>query len=377
MQELRPPYHYGAPVEPPWFCDREAEVAAIESRMRDGIHVFLLSPRRYGKTSLLFRAMTRFGEGGGRVGYANLLLCTNEIEVASSVLSAVVEGVLSGPGRARHALEDVIRRLRVTPQLSVTTDGKVQLSFDPSVGRRVWRDVLEDALGLLEQTSDKRPSALVLDEFQVVAGIGAKGLGGTFKAVADRMRHVSLVFSGSHLSIMEKLTKARGAPLYGMGERIVLDVVPEAPMVSYLQRRARASGMRLSKVTAQRIYVLADTVPNYVQQLAFAAYELAGTSSEITDVHVDKGLSAVTRRQAGDFAEKYEQLSPSQQRILKVLAAEPVSRVYTKSFLDAVDVANANAVTTALRVLGEREMVQRRGGKWAVVDPFLRYWLTS
>lgn len=369
------PYRYGAPVEPPWFCDREDEIGTLTARMRDGIHVFLLSPRRYGKTSVLLRALSRFAEDGGHAGYANLLLCTNEIEVATSVLEAATRAVLSAPGRARHGLEDLLRQLRVRPQVTVGADGSVGFGFEPSVGTRSWRAVLEDALAVLERASGRRRAALVLDEFQVVASVG-RGLGGAFKALADSARRTGIVFSGSHLSVMEKLTRGVGAPLQGMGERVVLDVVERAPMVAYLQRRARAAGKQLAAGTAGRIYTLADAVPNHVQQLAYAAWESAGERQAVTDDDVDAGLHAVALRQGGDFAERFERLAPSQQRLLKALAASPTERVYARAFLDAVGVANANAVTKALGVLAERELVVRRGGQWAVADPFLRHWVT-
>ena len=98
----RGPYRFGAPVEPPWFCDREAELEVLSGRMVAGIHVFVLSPRRYGKTSLIRRAMATVEAGGGRCAYANLLLATDEVELASTILQAVVRGLLGPVGRARH-----------------------------------------------------------------------------------------------------------------------------------------------------------------------------------------------------------------------------------------------------------------------------------
>lgn len=47
----RRPYRFGAPVEPPWFGDREEGLEVLTGRMAAGIHVFVLWPRRYGKTS--------------------------------------------------------------------------------------------------------------------------------------------------------------------------------------------------------------------------------------------------------------------------------------------------------------------------------------
>ena len=371
------PFRYGAPVEGESFCDRREELVGLTGRMRSGIHAFVLSPRRYGKTSLLLEALRRFRRSGGRGGYANLLLCTTEDEVAAAVLNAVVREVLRPVGRARQNLEEVLGRLRVTPSVKMGPDGSVSLSFDPSVGAARWIEVREDAAGLLESSSGRRPATLVLDEFQHVAEVGTGGLGGAFKAVADRVRHGSLVFSGSHLSVMERLTVGRGAPLLGMGETFRLGVVPEAEMAAHLAERAASAGKVLSEATARVLYSRADGIPNDVQWLAHGAFEAAGRSKTITDATVEAAMAAVVSRQAGLFAERYEALSAAQQRIVRELARGPVERVYAKAFLDRVRVANANAVTTALRALSDREIVRRGEARWQLASPFFRAWLVD
>lgn len=375
--EQRNPFRYGAPVQAENFCDRSAELAALTERMLSGIHAFVLSPRRYGKTSLLLEALRAFRDQSGRGGYANLLLCSTADEVAAVVLTAVVREVLRPVGRARRGIEDVVRHLRVAPTIGIGADGAVSLSFDPVTGAARWLDVLEDAIGLLEEVGERQPAALVLDEFQQIAEVGPKGLGGTFKALADQARHASLVFSGSHLSVMERLTRGRGAPLLGMGETFHLDVVPEDDMVAHLVARARAGGKRLGEEPARELYRMTYGVPNDVQWLAHAAYEAAGAAKVIGVDDIRAGMASVVARQAGLFAERYEALSASQQRIVREMARRPVEKVYAKAFLDAVRVANANAVTTALRVLGEREMVRRDGARWQLVSPFFRAWLLA
>jgi uncharacterized protein len=367
------PFRYGAPVEAASFCDRKSELDTLTARMRSGIHAFVLSPRRYGKTSLLLEALRRFRKSGGRGGYANLLLCTTEPEVAGVVLTTVVREVLRPVGRTRRNLEDVVGHLRVAPQIELSPDGKLSLTLHPAVGPERWHEVLEDAVGLLERTGERRPAALVLDEFQQVAEIGPKGLGGAFKALADQARGTSLVFAGSRLSVMERLTRARGAPLLGMGETFNLEVVPEDDMSAHLVARARRGGKRLTRADARVLYRRADGIPNDVQWLAHAAFESAGDS--ITGEAIEAGLASIVRRQAGFFAERYESLSPSQQRIVRELARSPREKVYAKAFLDAVSVANANAVTTALRALGEQELVRRDGRQWRLASPFFRAWL--
>jgi hypothetical protein len=380
----RNPYRYGAPVEAESFCDRGPELAALGARMESGIHVFVLSPRRYGKTSLLLEGLRRFRRHGGRGGYANLLFCTTDDEVAGVVLTAVMREVLRPVGRARHSLEEMLRHVRVAPQVSVGVDGAVRVSFNAdaaasggSGGAVSWIDVLTDAINLLERASERRPAALVLDEFQQVAEIGPKGMAGAFKAIADQARKTSLIFSGSHLTVMERLTRDRGAPLLGMGEMLQLDVVPEAQMVPHLMTRAQAGGKRLDEDVAAELYRAAGAIPNDVQWLAHAAFESAGTRKVIRVEDVEAGMESIVARQASTFADRYEALSPAQQRIVRQLARGPVEKVYARRFLDAVRVANANAVTTALRSLSARELVRKHEGQWELTNPFFRAWLTA
>ncbi len=347
--------------------------------MTSGIHVFVLSPRRYGKTSLLKRASQAVRDGGGRCAYANLLLATNEVELAQAVVQAVVRDLL-GPGkRARHSLEEVLRHLRVAPKVNVGPDGSVSIGLDPAVVGDSWLGVITDALDLLRRAGGHAgapKASLVLDEFQVVANIGRGGLGGAFKVLADESSGVSIVFSGSHLAVMEQLTKGRGAPLHGMGERLVLDVISEDEMVPFIQGRARSAGKRLSAATGRLIYRSAEAVPNYVKQLALAAFEAAGSEATIEDADVEQGFETVVEREASAYAQAFEDLgsAPVQQRILKTLVAKPTSAVYSRTFLEAVGGVNANAVTTALRSLDGRELVSRKASVWDVADPFLRRW---
>lgn len=364
-------------MDRPWFCDRRDELELLTSRMSQGIHVFVLSPRRYGKSSLIRRGAEVVESGGGRCAYANLLFATNEVELAEIILQAVVQGVLGRAGKARHSLESILRQLRVTPRVSLSLDGRVTIGLDATSVGSSWLEVILDAVTVLEKAAGRRPAVLALDEFQVVASIGRRGVGGAFKALADRAVNTSIVFSGSHLAVMEGLTKGSGAPLHGMGERIVLDVVPKGPMVSFLQSRARACGKRLGPRAAEAVYAGGDRIPNFVQQLALAAFSAAGDDETIEELHVAQGVETILMHSASAYAQQFESLggAPSQQRILKGLAQEPTARVYAKAFLDAASVANANAVTTALRALDARELVTCRGREWSVADPFLRRWL--
>jgi hypothetical protein len=371
---VREPYHYGSPAGVEHFCDREAVLDSLVARMLTRNNVILLSPRRYGKTSILLRAIDQVRAGRGATGYVSLIRCSSRREVAEAVAAGILNGPLSWFARRREGLKELLRDLRISPTLSVDPSGGIAISFTGAAAATDWNEVMGDALRLLVRRGDRHPASLVLDEFQRAVEIDP-GLGGVFKAMADELRTTSLVFAGSKLHLMRRLATGPGAPLLGMGERISLDVIPEPAMTEYLCRRAIAGGKSMDPAVAQRIYTSVDGIPNDVQRLAFEAYLVAGR--RVDDAAVDRGLERILSHQATDFAELYERLAPTQQRILRVLAGEPTATVYSAAFMESVDVSNPNAVRAALDVLAARELVRRAGRQWRVSNAFFRAWLQS
>lgn len=369
------PYRYGPPVSKPYFCDRETELVELVTKMNQGINLFVLSPRRYGKSSLIHRASEQVIASGGLVATTNLIGCTNEADVASAIASAVVSSVMNRRQRAKHSLEDLLSRIRVAPQVTVHPDGRFELTFTPAVLGTQWAHVLDDALDILDGAASDKAVVLVLDEFQIVADIGPKGLGGTFKALADRTTNASFIFAGSQLSVMEKLTSAKGAPLLGMGSRLVLDVIGEKPMCKFLIARADAFERRLAMETALEIYRAADSVPHYVQQLALEAFNLTTPGETIGVPEVHRAVEEIVGKEAGGFAERFETLVPSQRRFLKALAVTDDGRVYTKAFMALSGVSNSNSIKKTVDNLIANELVAKRAGRLHLNSPFMAHWL--
>ena len=152
------------------------------------------------------------------------------------------------------------------------------------------------------------------------------------------------------------------------------DAIAVFGAAEYAGRPSPVLHARLDKAVAEQIFDRAGGIPNDVQWLAHAAFEHS-LGPGIDGEAIDAGLAAIVVRQSSSFAERFEALAPSQQRTLKALAASPTEHVYSRRFLDQVDVANANAVRKALAALGRAELVERSDGAWRLTNPFLRAWL--
>ena len=234
--------------------------------------------------------------------------------------------------------------------------------------------LIEDVYALMDELAEKAPAVIVLDEFQAIGDLGAH-LPALFKALADAHPRVSLVLAGSKQHLMESLIGDRGAPLYGLAERISLDSLPEPTMSAFLRERARTAGKPMSAEAAARIIELAGPVPNDIQRLAYETFGLAGRTVTVADV--EAGLAQAVQHEAAAYADLYGGLSPGQRRVLSALALAPVHEPYAAGFVTAVALANAASVRRALDALTADERVVRRAGSYQVADPFLAAWLSQ
>ncbi len=364
------PFHYGSPVSAEHFTDRREELRILTTSLLQGQNLILLSPRRYGKTSLLKRAAAEATGAGGRVGLANLIQCSSRKEVAEELATAIARGPL---GRLSARLDELLRNLAgLRPTLSVEVHG-IKVSLMPLAPESDWTEEIKTALRILGRLYKRRqPVSLVIDEFQRSAEINT-GLPGVFKAMVDELEHVSLVLAGSRRHVMEELTAGPGAPLLGVGQRLNLSPIPADEMVPFLVQRAQAGGKRLSEEVARHIYELAHGIPNHVQQLAFWAFTEA--NRRVGEVEVERAVRTILTVSALDFAEAYERLSSTQQRLLRALAQDPTKDLYSRRFIERIDVANASVARKALERLDRLELVELSSGGWRVVNPFLERWL--
>lgn len=364
------PFHYGSAVSGERFTDRAKELKVLVTCMTHGQNAVLLSPRRYGKTSLLKRAAEVAGETGARVGMANLVPCSTRREVAEELATAIARSLTSKLGAKLEELRKYLADL--SPSFSIEAHG-VKVSLAPGTPESDWTNEIKSALRSLNRGRVKKePVALIIDEFQRTVEIN-HGLPGIFKAMVDELEQVSLVFAGSRRHLIEELSNSPGAPLLGIGQRINLLPIGADDMIPFLIERAATGSKRLSRDVASVIYERANGVPNHVQQLAFWTYTEA--DAELDLAAVDRALATVLSLSVVDFTEAIEKISPVQHRLLRSLAGKPAKDLFSKRFVDITGVSNPSGVGRALRRLEDLELIELGPDGWRVANPFLARWL--
>lgn len=368
----RNPYHYGTPVEAEHFTGRDEELAALVSRLRNGINAFVMSPRRFGKTSLLLRAERELAADGAAAVHVNVLRC-RDLPALAGALTTAAYHTAGRWHRAAHAVPEFLKRVRGNP--TITFDGdRPKFTFEPRLSDADADTVIADVYRLLGETSRKVPALLVLDEFQAVITL-APHLPALLKSLADEHLHVSLVVAGSKKHLMEGLVASPNAALYGMAERIELGPLPRPVMAQYLRERAEAGRKRMTAAVAEQLVDLAWPAPNDIQRLAYEAYDAAG--ARLDEDAVLSGLERAVAHEAATYAERFERLSPGQRRLVVAVADESPRQPYAAEFAVRTGLANPSSVRKAVDALEADEVIVSRDGALAVGDPFFAAWLRA
>lgn len=371
MTPIPNPFWYGSPVTGVNFAGRKVELHALVERMLHGINVSVVSPRRYGKTSLLITGEAALRRARVPVVHVNVLANPDPARFSSALATGFARTQKNLLRRGATALGELRRRFQVVPAVEVGDDGKPKLTFAPTLVAPDALSVLEDTYRLL--SAGERKGVLVLDELDSILDVAPKAAD-VLKGLADTYPGVSLVVAGSRRRMMERLVHVHGAPLYGMTQPIALGPIDASTMTRHLTRRAATGGKQMSPSVAARIVKQAGPVPNDIQHLAFAAYSVA--EDGIGDDDVDAGLAREVALNDATYADAWHGRSPVQRRVLRALAIEPSAEPFGRHFSRRTGLG-PSSIQRAVAALADDEWVDASDGHWHLTDPFLARWVAD
>ena len=375
----RNPFRYGALALDDAFADREPEVQELKFDVRNGQDVVIFAPRRYGKSSLIWRAMQELVADGILVAYINLMTTPTKERLAEKLAASVYEQVASPIERAREAALAPFRGLRVTPRITVSpSDGSYVFSF--GIGH-VPGDIDATLERLLELPGElaaerERQVALVLDEFQEIEGIDA-GLPKVMRTVFEQQPEVARVYLGSRRHMMERIFNDENEPFWRSAKKLELDVIPPSQFAPFIVRRFQGSRKDVGAETVDALLERTLGHPYATQELCYFLWEQTPFDSVAGMRELELALAGVLRSEHAHFQLRWDDASAAQKLLLVALAAEP-GRPLTTAYRTRHELPSVATLQSALRALSERELIARRpDGAYRIAEPFLAEWLVA
>lgn len=351
------------------FCNRKSELQRVTYNLEKGIPVLLISPRRYGKTSLALQALEQ-----GHLTYAHVDLykALSEEDIEKFILNAMGEllsKIETIPQKLIQLASDFFAELKISVLIE-----KAGLRLDFNRKKMKSGEIILKSLEKLDEIAKKKKCRLVLflDEFQVVGEVVEHHtIEAVLREAAQKATHISYVFSGSNRHLMEQMFYDKKRPLYKLCDNIKIDRINKQEYKSYIQHASQKTWHHhLSDDTLAAIYEFTECHPYYINKLCSLLWMQqtipnVKSASAIWDNFVFENKSVTER--------ELSLLSINQRKILIFLSTQgPLKELTSKNVISALSLA-PSSIQQATQQLIEKDYIYiDKDGCYCVLDPLIK-----
>jgi len=376
---MQNPFVYGEVVPAAAFVNRVDELHRLVGDLAAGQKVFLISPRRYGKSSLIRHALAAMSKRGAITVELTVSSFSSYVAFLEGYARALVSTETSWD-KARSWLREMIRSVRAEVRYAPDSSplGAITVSF-PSV--RSERDVsrlAQDVFALPARLAETRRRKVVvaLDEFQAIAGFNGGTIEHALRAAVQHQRDVGYVFAGSEPSLMERMLGPK-RPFYKAGPVMRLDKIPSDEFADFIDACFARSGLKAEAGLGIAIVDLAGNLPYDVQRLAHETWDEVRTGGRrratLEDLH--QALRRLLSEQHMMFEATWQRLTLSQRSVLRAVVLDDGRELLSADTRERHRLGGASTVQYALSSLVRDDLISRDGGRYVVVDSLMKEWI--
>ena len=353
------------------FCNRVMERKQLIHNLKQGKHTIVISPRRYGKTSLVLYTLNESQLLYERV---DLFVAINAKTIEEQILKGVknlLSRINNLPKQIVAVMKNYLKNLK--SKWIIGTDG-IHIELIPDSASDSI-SVITESLQLLENVLRKKKinAVFFIDEFQEIGLLSdSKAIEAAIRHVAQESENIRFIFSGSNRHILKMMFDDRARPLYSLCDRITIDRISEEHHATYIHAVAKKTWTTsLDSSALKEIWKLTELHPYYVNVLCDKIWghcEIKPpTQSVINNLWNDYILQEKSK-----VAKELGSLSTSQKKLLITISHGTVKDLTGKETLQKLNFSSGT-VTKSLRLLEENDYINRYSdGNYFIVDPLIK-----
>ena len=373
------PFVYGEVVPDDAFVDREAELDRLVADLGNGQKVFLISPRRYGKSSLIRQTLDSLRRRGALTVDVTVSSYSSYLAFLEGYARAIAS-VESKWDRARTWLMDAIGstrpEIRFEPKESGL--GRFSVSFPQVTTTRDLNRLANEVFALPGKLAAERKRTVVvaLDEFQAIDSFNGGSVEHALRAATQHQRQVGYVFAGSEPSLMEKMIGPR-RPFYKAGPVMRLHKISPTLFGDFIEQRFVKTGMKPDAGVAEAIVELAGNLPYDVQRLAHETWDdvraKAARKATLEDLHGT--LTRLLSEQETIFEALWQRLTLQQRATLRAVVLQGGREIHSADARSRHRLGGPSTIQKSLAALTKQDVLLKEGPRYVVVDSLLREWV--
>jgi len=366
------PFIFGVATSGDNFTDREKETARLLSNFQHGVNTVLISPRRWGKTSLVQKVCRLTQSDKLKIVYLDIFSCRSDGDFYNAFAAAVLKQTSS---KWDEWVENAKLFLsRISPRISLGPDPMSDFSISLELNPK--SDDIDEILQLPEKIAQKKGINIVvcIDEFQQIAEFkDSKLFQKRLRSVWQLQKSVSYCLFGSKMHLMNELFEKKSLPFYKFGDAVYLPKISTSDWVEYICGRFEATGKHISKELAEKICRTVDNHSSYVQQLAWLVW--IQTKEVATDQNFEDAFQDIVDQNTPLFEKQTESLTTYQMNFLRAIVNGVHKEFTTQEVLQKYQLGSSANVSTVKRALIKKELIETEKQQVIIPDPVMRIWL--
>lgn len=366
------PFIFGIATSGDNFTDRKKDTERLLLNFQHGVNTVLISPRRWGKTSLVQKVCHLAQSDKLKVVYLDIFSCRSDKDFYDAFAVAVLKQTSS---KLDEWLENIKLFLsRVSPKISIGTDPMTDFSISLEMNPK--REDVEEILQLPEKIAQKKGFNIVIciDEFQQIAEFkDSKTFQKRLRTVWQLQKSVSYCLFGSKKHLMNELFEKKSLPFYKFGDAIYLSKIGTADWVDYICRRFIVTGKVITKELAERICKMVDNHSSYVQQLAWLVWIRTDQLATVNDL--EAAYQDIIEQNTPLFEKQTESLTTYQMNFLRAIIDGVHSEFTTQETLNKYQLGSSANVAIVKKALVKKELIEVEKRQIVISDPLLAVWL--
>lgn len=370
---MEAPFIFGRIATDENFTDREKETEHLVNNFESLINTVIISPRRWGKSSLVHRAadIAMRADKNIRICTIDLFNVKTEEQFYTVLARNLIQGTSS---RWEEAVENARKFFsRLVPKISVGAGPGNEISIDFD-----WEEMKsnpDEILDLSERIAEAKGVKIVvcIDEFQNIAEFeDPLFFQRRLRAHWQRHKKVSYCLYGSKRHMMMEVFTDSSMPFYKFGDIFFLNKIDTEHFILFITERFSSTGKSITEDASRNIVSLADNHPYYVQQLSQLSW--LRTSGQCDVETVVKAHLSLVEQLSLLFSNLMETLTFQQTCYLHALIAGEKS-ITSAETMYRYHISSATAASRSLKTLIKKDILDSTSGEISFQDPIFEYWL--
>ncbi|MDR0560043.1 MAG: AAA family ATPase, partial [Prevotellaceae bacterium] len=334
------------------FCDRENEIEKLYQHAQNGIDTTLISPRRMGKTGLIFRFFDFLkNDKSFKSVYVDIYSARSLSDFIKLLLEAVLKQFPETTGIGKKFF-NLIKSLRpLISYDSITGNPQLQILYQTEGEKQ---QTLQSLLNFLDSQDTKM--LLAIDEFQQIASFPEKNIEALLRTYIQQVKNIQFIFCGSRKDMMTAIFSSAKRPFYASTQYVALDKIDRNVYANFITKTFKKQNIEIEQNAL-------DFVMDWTKGYTFYTQSVCNTLFSIADKNIDielvkKACTELLKNHEAAFFQYRKLLTPAQWNVLIAIAKEgEISQITSKNFVGKYNIGSPADVRRIVKALIDKELL--------------------